>query len=200
MSSALVWMDDGWLNGVKQTPSANHDDRPSGTEVTLIVIHAISLPPRQYGSDDIASFFTNRIDPDRDPYFQTIHQVRVSAHFVIYRTGVTQQFVSCDRRAWHAGASTWRGRSRCNDYSIGIELEGCDEDDFDARQYDALVDLIRAIAQRYPHCEIVGHSDIAPDRKTDPGPRFDWARLSLFGTRVSVRNVAKGVLDSGKCD
>ena len=195
----VEWAADGWLSGVQQVHSPNYDDRPPETDVTLIVIHAISLPPRRYGGDDIASFFTNRLDPGKDAYFQTIHQIKVSAHFVIYRTGLIQQFVSCEKRAWHAGASIWRGRSRCNDYSVGIELEGCDEDDFDARQYEALVELIRVIAQRYPHCEVVGHADIAPERKTDPGPRFEWARLSLSGARVSTRSVAIRVLDSGEC-
>ena len=197
MNSGLGWEADGWLRGVQRTPSPNFDDRPPGGDVTLIVIHAISLPPGRYGSDDIASFFTNRLDPDKDPFFSTIHEIRVSAHFVIYRTGLTEQFVSCDKRAWHAGVSTWRGRSRCNDYSIGIELEGSDEDHFDAKQYGSLLELIAVISQRFLHCEVVGHADIAPDRKTDPGPYFEWERLSLSEDRLPEQKDAQKMLDFG---
>lgn len=145
--------------------------------VDLIVIHAISLPPGEFGGDAIERLFTNTLDPALHPYYRQIHGLRVSAHFLIGRDGALVQFVSCERRAWHAGASQWRERDRCNDFSIGIELEGCDTLPFEAAQYERLAALIVAVERRYPIAHIVGHADIAPGRKTDPGPHFDWPRL-----------------------
>lgn len=167
----------GWLGGARRLDSPNCDDRPPGAEVTLVVVHAISLPPRQYGGDAIARFFTNALDPGAHPYFETIRGLAVSAHFLVARDGALTQFVSCARRAWHAGVSSWRGRARCNDFSIGIELEGCDEDAFEPVQYRVLAGIVAALRARYPGVELVGHSDVAPGRKTDPGPGFDWALL-----------------------
>lgn len=145
--------------------------------VDLIVIHAISLPPGEFGGDAIERLFTNTLDPALHPYYRQIHRLRVSAHFLIRRDGAMVQFVSCERRAWHAGVSSWRERERCNDFSVGIELEGCDTLPFEAAQYERLATLIVAVEQRYPISHIVGHADIAPGRKTDPGPHFDWPRL-----------------------
>lgn len=167
----------GWLSGVVHVPSPNCDARPEGVEATLLVIHAISLPPGQFGSDDVQSLFTNCLDLVGHPYFESIHQLRVSAHFYVRRTGQVIQFVSCDDRAWHAGVSSWRGRERCNDFSIGIELEGCDDQPFEDAQYVALDALAGVLARRYPLTCATGHSDIAPGRKTDPGPFFDWSRV-----------------------
>jgi AmpD protein len=167
----------GLCPGVRYVPSPNCDDRPVGTVIDMVVVHAISLPPGQFGGDDIERLFTNCLDPRAHPYFATIAALRVSAHFLIRRDGTVAQFVPVTARAWHAGISAWRGRERCNDFSIGIELEGCDEQPFDPAQYRQLAALILAIKRHYPITEIVGHSDIAPDRKTDPGPLFDWPRL-----------------------
>jgi AmpD protein len=169
--------DDGWLIGARRIPSPNHDPRPPETEVTLVVIHAISLPPGQFGGPAIAELFTNCLDPRAHPYFAAIAGLRVSAHFLIRRDGELVQFVPCHRRAWHAGASSWRGRAGCNDFSLGIELEGCDDEAFAEAQYQALQELLRALRQRFPIADVVAHSDIAPGRKTDPGPCFEWERL-----------------------
>jgi AmpD protein len=157
--------------------SPNHDERPPGTEVTLVVLHCISLPPGEYGGEAIEQFFTNRLDPDAHPYFREIRDLRVSSHYLVRRDGEVIQFVAPERRAWHAGASSWRGRSRCNDFSIGIELEGTEEDTFADAQYDALVALLHELQLKFPLRDVAAHSDVAPGRKTDPGPRFDWARL-----------------------
>jgi AmpD protein len=166
------------LPGARFIASPNHDQRPQGTVVSLIVIHAISLPPGEFGGDAIQRLFTNRLDPAEHPYYQGIHGQRVSAHFLICRDGEVIQFVPCDQRAWHAGQSNWKGRERCNDFSIGIELEGCDELPFEDKQYAALERLLDVMRRSYPIADIVGHSDIAPQRKTDPGPCFDWSRIS----------------------
>jgi AmpD protein len=155
--------------------SANQDQRPPGSEITLVVLHSISLPPGEYGGDAIERLFTNRLNQDAHPYFREIHGMRVSAHFLIRRDGELVQFVPVERRAWHAGVSSWRGRSRCNDFSVGIELEGTDDSAFEDVQYRTLVPLLRKLALR----ELAAHSDVAPGRKTDPGPRFDWNRLLL---------------------
>jgi AmpD protein len=157
--------------------SPNQDERPPGTEITLLVVHAISLPPGQYGGDSIDRLFTNRLDPDAHPYFREIADLRVSSHFLIRRDGELVQFVPVARRAWHAGASSWRGRERCNDFSIGVELEGTDDAEFTAAQYDRLTALIGALRAELPLRDIAAHSEIAPGRKTDPGPGFDWPRL-----------------------
>lgn len=167
------------LAAARQLPSPNHDERPDPADISLLVIHAISLPPDQFGGPWISDLFLNRLDPDAHPYFATIHTRRVSAHLCIFRDGAITQYVPFDRRAWHAGESFYEGRTRCNDFSIGIELEGCDTQPFTDAQYAALTAATRAILARYPRigpAHITGHSDIAPARKTDPGPCFDWAR------------------------
>lgn len=169
--------EEGRLHGFRFVESPNQDDRPDGMHITLIVIHAISLPPSQFGGEGIVSLFTNALDPAAHPYYAQISRLRVSAHFLIRRDGSGIQFVRCGRRAWHAGASSWRGRERCNDYSIGIELEGCDDQPFEDVQYHSLAALIVQIKALYPIEDVVGHSDVAPGRKTDPGPFFDWTRL-----------------------
>jgi len=143
------------------------------------VLHSISLPPGRYGGDDVARFFTNRLDHSKHPYFAALSGVRVSSHFFIRRDGEVWQFVSCDRRAWHAGVSSWSGRERCNDFSIGIELEGLEGETFERRQYAALARLLRSAARRYPIEAIVGHQHIAPGRKGDPGAGFNWRKLRL---------------------
>ena len=168
---------EGWLQGVRRVPSPNCDARPPGTAVELVVLHNISLPPGEFGTGDIAAFFTNQLDPGRHPFFETIHQVQVSAHFLVERSGAIIQFVSCAERAWHAGVSDFFGRTRCNDFSVGIEIEGCDDQPFAPAQYHAVSTLLGALAQVYPIQAVAGHSDIAPGRKTDPGPCFDWSRL-----------------------
>ena len=169
--------DSGWLDMARHMASPNCDDRPAGVAVELIVIHNISLPPGQFSGDGIIELFTNRLDPAEHPYYQAIKDLRVSAHFLIRRDGEVVQFVPCGRRAWHAGVSSWRGRERCNDYSIGIELEGTDEVPFTQAQYDRLNELLTALRRRYPIADVVGHSVIAPGRKTDPGPCFDWQKI-----------------------
>ncbi len=174
--------DAGWLIGATHCPSPNFDARPPGCDIELLVVHAISLPPGEYGGGYIRAFFRNRLDAGAHPYFAEIADLEVSAHCLIERDGRLTQFVSFDDRAWHAGESCWRGRERCNDFSIGIELEGCDEDGFESAQYAQLARLAIALGKRYPALHIAmpepaicGHSDIAPGRKTDPGPGFDWA-------------------------
>jgi AmpD protein len=162
---------------MKIVESPNHDERPAGTEVTLVILHCISLPPGEYGGDSIERLFTNRLDPAGHPYFQDIAHLKVSSHYLIRRDGQVVQFVAPQRRAWHAGASSWRGRERCNDFSIGIELEGTEEDAFTDAQYRALLGLIGYLRVQFPIRDIAAHSDVAPGRKADPGPRFDWARL-----------------------
>jgi len=169
--------DDGWMSGAIRVPSPNCDERPAGTDVTLIIVHGISLPPGRFGGDGVIRLFTNTLDPDADPYYRGIAQLRVSAHFFIRRDGALVQFVTCARRAWHAGASSWRGRPACNDFSIGIELEGSDDRPYADPQYAALSQLARVLRRRYPIRDMVGHSDVAPGRKTDPGTSFDWPRL-----------------------
>ncbi len=177
---------DGWLAGARRIESPNCDERPEGAVVSLVVVHAISLPPAQFGGDDIVQLFTNRLDPAADTYFAQISHLRVSAHFLIRRDGELIQFVSCRERAWHAGLSSWQGRPRCNDFSLGIELEGCDDVPFEPPQYGCLVDLLRRLCASYPIAAVVGHSDISPGRKTDPGLRFDWHRLAAFGKLPGV--------------
>lgn len=157
--------------------SPNCDERPPGTEITLVVLHSISLPPGEYGGDSIERLFTNRLDPDAHPYFREIQGLEVSSHFLIRRDGEVVQFVPVERRAWHAGASAWRGRNRCNDFSIGVELEGTEDEPFADSQYAALVSLIKHLRTQLPLRDVAAHSDVAPGRKTDPGAHFDWARL-----------------------
>jgi AmpD protein len=161
----------------RQVRSPNSDARPAGDAVTLIVVHGISLPPGVFGGDAIERLFTNRLDPAAHPYFASIAALRVSAHFLIRRDGRLVQFVPCVERAWHAGESAWKGRVRCNDFSVGVELEGTDDIPYAPAQYAMLARLVRALRRRYPSADVARHSDIAPGRKTDPGPAFDWARL-----------------------
>ncbi|MDP3537699.1 MAG: 1,6-anhydro-N-acetylmuramyl-L-alanine amidase AmpD [Azonexus sp.] len=173
----MNWQADGWLEGVEWLPSPNFGERPPG-DVSLIVVHNISLPPEEFGGDWVEKFFLNQLDAAVHPYFSTISGVHVSAHFYVRRDGRVIQFVGCDQRAWHAGSSQWCERDNCNDYSLGIELEGSDTQAFTAAQYAALWTLIDALRQRYSIAAIAGHSDIAPGRKTDPGPFFDWAAVA----------------------
>ena len=171
---ALVLGDDGWVVGVRQIISPNQDARPDACPPSLIVIHAISLPPDDFGGPGVEQLFTNTLDADAHPYFAEISHLRVSAHFFIRRDGELIQFVSTQARAWHAGVSAWKGRSRCNDFSIGIELEGCDTRPFEAAQYAQLTSLLRCLKRTFLIEDIVAHSTIAPGRKTDPGPFFEW--------------------------
>lgn len=157
--------------------SPNCDERPPDTEITLVVLHSISLPPGEYGGDAIERLFTNRLDPAAHPYFKEVFELKVSSHFLVRRDGELVQFVPVERRAWHAGVSAWRGRSRCNDFSVGIELEGAEDDVFTPAQYTALAFLLKQLRTTLPLRDIAAHSDVAPGRKTDPGARFDWARV-----------------------
>lgn len=175
--STMESIEHGWLTGVRHAPSPNFDRRPVGTTIDLLVIHNISLPPGEFGASYIEQFFCNQLNCDLHPYFQMLADVRVSAHCLINREGEVIQFVSFDDRAWHAGESSFAGREPCNDFSIGIELEGTDDQDYAAAQYQSLVNVTQTIMRYYPDINkqrIVGHSDIAPLRKTDPGPAFAW--------------------------
>lgn len=169
-----AWLPEGWLEGVRHLRSPNFGERPLPGNVSLIVIHNISLPPDEFGGDWVERFFVNELDPTAHPYFAEIAGLQVSAHFYIRRSGEIVQFVGADHKAWHAGRSMWCGRENCNDYSLGIELEGSDSQPFPPQQYAALWHLIDALRRRYPITDIAGHSDVAPGRKTDPGPHFDW--------------------------
>jgi N-acetyl-anhydromuramoyl-L-alanine amidase len=169
----------GLMAGVRFVPSPNHDERPDGADAQAIVVHSISLPPGEYGGEGIVELFTNRLDPGAHPLYPRIAELKVSAHFLVRRDGSLIQFVPVHRRAWHAGQSWCEGRRRVNDFSIGIELEGTDHDPFEGTQYASLASLTRALMRRFPGVtreRIYGHSDIAPGRKTDPGPQFDWHR------------------------
>lgn len=170
--------DQGWYALARRCPSPNFGPRPAGADIDLAVIHSISLPPGVYGGDAIERLFTNRLDWDAHPYFQQIRGLEVSAHFLLRRDGALLQFVSCDMRAWHAGRSCWRGRDNCNDFSIGIELEGLEGERFTPVQYRRLARLLRALARRYPLAEVTGHEDVAPGRKHDPGAAFSWPLLA----------------------
>jgi len=172
----------GLLDECIQCPSPNKDVRPQDTAIDLIVVHSISLPPGEYGGDAIECFFQNQLDKNQHPYFEEIHEMQVSAHALIKRSGEIVQFVPFDERAWHAGKSNFQGRECCNDFSIGIELEGTDCDDFEEIQYQQLARLIKALQTTYPDIadHITGHSDIAPGRKKDPGTGFDWIKLNNY--------------------
>ena len=166
-----------WLEGVRKIISPNCDQRPDDAELDLLVIHSISLPPGEFGGDYIDQLFTNSLDPDHHPYFKEVASHRVSAHILINRVGELTQYVSFNQRAWHAGESEFEGQTNCNDYSIGIELEGCNSKDFTQAQYEMLINITSAIIQFWPKItkqRIAGHCHIAPDRKTDPGPTFNW--------------------------
>lgn len=167
---------DGLLKGARFISSPNCDERPAGCAIDLLIIHHISLPPGEFGGPGIADLFTNRLDPAAHPFYASVADMKVSAHFLIRRDGELIQFVPCAKRAWHAGESSWRSRSRCNDFSVGVELEGTGEAPYTGAQYERLAALTRALKARYPIAHIVGHSDVAPGRKSDPGPSFDWKR------------------------
>ena len=173
----------GWLPGVRREPSPNCDARPP-LAVDLLVIHNISLPPGEFGSGDVFALFSNRLDTTRHPFYREIEGLRVSANFVIERDGRVTQCVSIFERAWHAGVSSWRGRARCNDFSVGVELEGSDDQAFTDDQYAALERLAAQLVAALPLRAAAGHSDIAPGRKTDPGPHFDWGRLTVVERQV----------------
>jgi len=176
-TTGLTLDEQGIVPSARFVPSPNCDERPEGVVIELIVIHNISLPPGEFGGTGIVELFTNRLDPQAHPYYASIHHQRVSAHFLVRRDGALLQFVPCALRAWHAGESRWRERERCNDFSIGVELEGSDDLPFTDAQYAVLVPLVRILRSVYPIVDVVGHSDIAPGRKTDPGQFFDWSRL-----------------------
>ncbi len=167
----------GWWREARACPSPNFGPRPDGVAVDLVLLHSISLPPGEYGGDAIERLFTNQLDWDAHPYYQQIRGLQVSSHFVLRRDGELLQFVSCDQRAWHAGRSQWLGRDNCNDFSIGIELEGLEGETFDEAQYLVLPRLLQAVMQQYPVRHVAGHEHVAPGRKIDPGPGFDWPRL-----------------------
>lgn len=176
----LVVSTEGWLSAARHVPSPHADERPPGVPVSLVVVHGVSLPPGEFGGPWVEDLFSGRLDSAAHPYFPEIASLRVAPHLYIPRDGALIQFVSCARRAWHAGRSAWRGREECNDFSIGIELEGADDIPYDAAQYERLVAVIVALRRRYPAIGkhgVAGHSDIAPGRKTDPGPAFDWQRV-----------------------
>jgi AmpD protein len=185
--ASAAWRE-GWWGRARALPSPNFDARPPGTDINLVVLHSISLPPGEYGGDAIERLFTNRLDCDAHSYYDQLRGLRVSAHFLVRRGGELLQFVSCEQRAWHAGASSWRGRENCNHYSIGIELEGLEGQRFEAAQYRSVAGLLRALARHYPIAETVGHEDVAPGRKHDPGAGFDWLQLRrcLRATRPAL--------------
>jgi AmpD protein len=174
-----VDVDSGLMRGARQIASPNCDSRPPGVDAELLVVHGISLPPGEFGGPWIEQLFTNTLPPDMHPYFAEISELRVSSHLLVARDGALTQFVRFGDRAWHAGQSSYMGRPACNDFSIGIELEGVDEIAYSAEQYDALAEAVAALCDAYPRLSpdrLVGHSDISPGRKTDPGPAFDWPR------------------------
>jgi AmpD protein len=180
MSRAWTFDVLGRLPAARFVASPNCDERPTGEHITLLVVHSISLPPGRYSGDAVADLFTNRLDPSAHPYFAELAKLRVSAHFFVRRGGELIQFVPTSMRAWHAGLSAWKGRERCNDFSVGIELEGTDTTPFTAAQYRVLARLTRALQAVHPITDIVGHADVAPGRKTDPGPGFDWVRYRML--------------------
>lgn len=167
----------GSLDAADRVDSPNCDDRPPGITISLLVIHCISLPPGEFGGNQVLELFTNTLDTGAHPYYAGLVGLRVSSHFYIRRDGSLTQFVPCCKRAWHAGASQWAGCSRCNDFSIGIELEGTEDAPYESAQYRRLAELVKLLQSAYPITDVVGHSDIAPGRKTDPGPAFDWSLL-----------------------
>jgi AmpD protein len=177
----------GWLGRARVVPSPNFGPRPPATPVDLVILHSISLPPGEYGGDAVERLFTNALDWSAHPYYETIRGLVVSAHFFVRRHGELVQFVSCDERAWHAGASCWDGRDDCNDFSIGIELEGLEGEAFEAAQYATLAALLASLVRRYPIAAVAGHEHVAPGRKNDPGAGFDWARLRRLASAPALR-------------
>ena len=180
----------GWMGNVDKQYSSHFDQRPEGAEVDLLVIHNISLPPGQFGGPYITDLFMGCLDPRQDPFFEQIYRLRVSAHCLIRRDGEVIQYVNFNHRAWHAGVSNYHGRERCNDFSIGIELEGTDDIPYTKQQYQQLVSLVIKLRETYPLIEdnIVGHSDIAPGRKTDPGPSFDWQYFKQLLASTDIKS------------
>lgn len=170
----VTLFDKGWYKFARHLASPNFGARPTGTQINLIVIHSISLPPGQFGGDEVQQLFTNTLDWDAHPYFEKIRDTQVSAHFYIRRNGELWQFVSCDDRAWHAGQSSYLGKDNCNDYSVGIELEGLEGDAFESAQYESLTCVCAALQQNYPIAHVTGHEHVSPGRKADPGARFNW--------------------------
>lgn len=185
MKNNLITINHGWLKQATKVPSENKNDRPKKGDIKLIVIHSISLPPNQFGGNHIDSFFTNELDPSIHPYFKEIYQLQVSSHLLIKRNGDITQYVPFHERAWHAGKSIYKGEENCNDYSIGIELEGADHIPYTVAQYEQLTFCCDTLIEKYPQLKneaIVGHCDIAPGRKTDPGESFDWSLLTALLT------------------
>jgi len=176
----------GWYAKARHLPSPNFGPRPPQACIDLLVVHSISLPPGVYGGPEVEQLFTNCLDWDAHPYFQSIRGTQVSAHFFVRRDGGLLQFVSCDDRAWHAGVSSYRGRENCNDDSIGVELEGLEGETFTPAQYQSLSELLRALAQHYPLAHMAGHEHVAPGRKLDPGPGFRWATLSPLLANLAI--------------
>lgn len=177
MTDEIALDEEGWWPAARRSPSPNCDLRPPDMAVELVVVHAISLPPDCFGGGAIEALFLNRLDPAGHPYFESVCHLQVSAHFLIRRDGELVQFVPTTLRAWHAGQSCWQGRERCNDFSVGVELEGCDTCAFEPVQYVVLARLIEGLRRTHPIRAVLGHSEIAPGRKTDPGPCFDWSLL-----------------------
>ena len=175
--SRYGWHEGGWWEMASRLPSPNQGDRPPGVSVSLVVLHNISLPPGEFSGKWVEDFFLNQLPLQHHLYFREIGHLQVSAHFYVRRDGRLLQFVGVDRRAWHAGRSEWEGRENCNDYSVGIELEGADEIPYTALQYAVLWQLLKGLCERYPIKAVAGHCHVAPGRKTDPGPAFDWAAL-----------------------
>jgi AmpD protein len=182
----------GLMRGARQISSPNYDSRPTGVEVDLIIVHGISLPPGEFGGPWIDRLFTNTLPEELHPYFAEVGSLRVSSHLVVKRDGEVTQYVSFTERAWHAGQSVYQGREACNDFSVGVELEGTDTLSYEATQYGALAEVVAALCAAYPRLSpdrLVGHSDIAPGRKTDPGPAFDWPRARrLIAAACSQRS------------
>jgi len=183
----------GWVAPARHLPSPNQDARPDGVRIELLLIHNISLPPGQFGTGDIERLFSNRLDHDAHPYFAALRGLQVSAHFLIARDGALTQFVSCAERAWHAGESVFEGRSRCNDFSLGVELEVTEKLAYTDAQYDVLAQLARTLFAAYPLRAVRGHSDVSAPRKTDPGAAFDWPRLARALT-IDPASFAPGLL------
>lgn len=176
----------GWFDGARHCASPNFGARPTGLLPDLALLHSISLPPGVYGGDAVQRLFTNTLDWEAHPYFQSIRGLQVSSHFFIRRDGELWQFVSCDDRAWHAGQSTFKGRDNCNDFSIGIELEGLEGQTFESAQYRCLLELLSALVGKYPIGYLAGHSDVAPGRKMDPGTGFAWFRLAKWAAQMHI--------------
>lgn len=181
---------EGWCREVARAPCTNFDVRPQDAVISLLVIHNISLPPGQFGGDHIEALFANKLDYVADPYFEQLRDLKVSAHFLVRRTGRALQFVATTERAWHAGISQFGGRERCNDFSIGIELEGSDDQTFTDAQYQTLANLTFALSSRHPLAHVAGHEHIAPGRKTDPGPFFDWPRYQREFDMLNKKSVS----------